>query len=56
MKNKFIGVFMSSLLILLDKNSSCIRRDFRVLASSENYVLLASGKSFSCFVYKLPVL
>lgn len=41
---------MSSLLILLDKNSSCIRRDFRVLASSEDYVLFGSGKSFSCFV------
>lgn len=41
---------MSSLLNSLNNHSSCIRRSFRVLASSDNFVLLASKASFVSYL------
>ena len=41
---------MSSLLNSLNNRSSCIRRSFRVLASSDSFLLLASKASYVSYV------
>lgn len=38
----------SSLLNSIDNFSPCIRRKFRILASSDNFVLLASREYYHC--------